>query len=215
LPDRTLDPAKRRASTNRRKIRWRAKHKELARLAALEEKRLHREALDAARVAAGKLPLREARVASLAKFRQKVADTKAMISLWWFAPEIDFDAAVNARVTESPNLDSSTVRSFVEACARNCRAASVNMNAFTMEHGAHTANHKRVIFHELIEKGVPLSEAAQRCHRESFKPSPLLSGVAQALDTGRRFDEAKEKWQTGDAIVAELLGRGASRIQPQ
>jgi hypothetical protein len=215
LPDRTLDPAKRRASTNRRKIRWRAKHKELARLAALEEKRLHREALDADRVARGLLPIKLAKAESLKRWRERQATLKVQISKSWYAPEMDIADAINQRIAESSNLDSGTVRSFVEACARNCRAVDLNFNAFNLMNGAHVGNHKRTIFHELVAAGVPLSEAAERCHRESFRPDPALSGIQQSLGVCRRFDAARERWETGDAIVAELLGRGASRIQPQ
>jgi len=175
----------------------------------VEAKRLHRIELDNARVARGLLPIREAKAASLAKFRAKIADLKLMIERCWFAPEVDIEATINQRIAESSNLDSSLVRSLVEGCARNCRGASLNLNAFTLEHGAHVGNHKRTIFHELIEQGVPLTAAALRCHRESFKPDPSLSGVQQALDTCRRFDEAKEKWQSGDEIVTALLGRHA------
>jgi len=203
------------AASNKRKIRWRAKHKELARLAALEAKRLHRASLDAARVAAGKLPLAEANREKLRRFRAKQERMKDFIAECWFGPEIVVEAAISQRVTASPNLDSAMVRSFVEACARNCRGASVNMNKFTMLHGAHVSNHCRTVFHELVQSGVPLSEAAQRCHRESFKPDPQLSGVQQALDTCRRFDEAKEKWGDGSEIINALLGRGASSVHSE
>jgi hypothetical protein len=203
------------AASNKRKIRWRAKHKELARLAALEEKRLHREALDAARVAAGKLPLAEANREKVRKFREKQARMKDSVAECWFGPEIDIADAIRQRIAASPNLDSSTVRSFVEACARNCRAIDLNLNAFTLHHGAHIGNHKRTVFHELIEQGVPVAEAAQRCHTEVFKPDPRLSGVQQALDTCRRFDEAKEKWGNGSEILSALLGRGAPRVRSE
>ncbi len=193
------------SSARVRKRRWRAR-KRLEKLEAEKAaKAAHRAELDAVRVAAGKLPIAEARREKVRKFRQKQADLKSQIEKMWFAPSLDFDVVVNQRIAESPNLDPSLSRSFVEACARNCRANSLNLNAFNLEHGAHVGNHKRTVFHELIEKGAPLSEAAERCHRETFKPNPLLSGVPQAVDIGRRFDEAQEKWGDGSQIVDELL----------
>ncbi len=190
------------SSSNRRKRKWRAKWKEIHRLEKIAER-------DRRRVEKGLLPLADANREKVKKFREKQARMKDFVAECWFGPDIDMEAAIHQRIAASPNLDSSLVRSLVEGCARNCRGSSLNLNAFTLEHGAHRANHARTVLHELLESGVPLSEAATRCHKEAFKPNLSLLGVQQALDTCRRFDDARDKWGDGSEIVAALLGKSA------
>jgi hypothetical protein len=204
-----LDPNKRRASNRIRLQRWRARKRAEKAAAILEAKRLHRIELDNLRVARGLLPIKEAKAASLAKFRETQAALKEEIRTSWFGPPIDLEDAIRQREIESPNLDSYTVRQIVEGRERNCRSVSLHLNAFTLKHGVHLANQQRLVFHELVEQGVPLREAMERCAVEPFKPNAKLSGVAQSLDTLRRFSEAQEKWEIGDAIIDVLLGHAA------
>ena len=130
-----------------------------------------------------------------------------MIATMWFAPPLDFDAVVNQRILESPNLDSSLVRNLVVAAERNCIVNVLNLNAFTLARGIHIACHQRTVTHELWESGVPLGIAVERATREPFVPNASLTGIPQALDTCRRFDAAREKWGDGSGIVDLLLGR--------
>src|SRR5271155_1998316 len=145
-----------------RKKKGRAKWREIHRLEKIAER-------DRRRVAKGLLPLKEANAAKVKQHREKIAALKESITNCWFAPSLDLDAVVSQRIADSPNLDPSTVRGLVAATERNCAANSLNLNAFVLKRGFHIACHARTIFHELIEQGVPLAEAAQRCHRESFK----------------------------------------------
>jgi hypothetical protein len=195
------------SSARVRKRRWRAR-KRLEKLEAEKAaKAAHRAELDAARIARGLLPIAEARREKVRKFREKQARMKDFVAQCWFGPEIDMETATQARIAQCPNLDPSISRSFVESQARSCAANYLNLNALVLKRGFHIACHARTIFHELVESGVPLTEAAQRCHKEVFKPDPSLSGVQQALDTCRRFDEARDKWGTGETIANARLGR--------
>jgi hypothetical protein len=190
--------APRKLSTPRVRL-WRARQREKARLAKIA-------VLDVKRIAKGKLPLKEANLAKQAKFQAKKKALQIEVRKMWFAPEISYESAIGQTAARNTDWDASFVRSLVDGYVRACRGAGVSLNEFSMQDGAHRANHARVVFHELIAAGVSLSEAAQRCHLESFKPNESLSGVLQSLDTIRRFEAAQDRWGFGNEIGDALLG---------
>jgi hypothetical protein len=195
------------SSVNIRHRRWRARQKEKKLAAIAEAKRLRRIELDNARVARGLLPLKLAKAESLAKFRAKQKKLRELVNNSWFGPEIDMEVVMQQRIAESPNLDPDTVRSFVESQARNCVVNYLNLNAFVLKRGFHIACHQRTVTHELIESGVPIQEAVERATREPFVPNASLSEIPRALDTCKRFDDARDKLGDGSCIADALLNR--------
>jgi len=204
VPDRTIDPAKRRASTNRRKIRWRIRQREKAAAAIVEAKRLRREALDAARIVRGLLPIKLANLEKVRKFRQKGADTKAMISQCWFAPELTNSEFED--FAREQGWDASQLQSRFASFNRVAAMCELNVNRYLIQHYGQGAEDSRLRFHEAwlqtqdIRKALELAKNL-KIHFEG------RNSVHVELNRQARYQAARERWGTGDEIVSVLLGR--------
>jgi hypothetical protein len=207
VPDRTIDPVKRRASTNRRKIRWRARQCEKTLAAIAEAKRLHREALDAARVSRGLLPLREAKAASLAKFREKQKAPRELVKNSWFGPSLtpsEFEDCAREQ-----GWDASVAESRWASFNRVAAVCEVNVNRYLLRHYGQGAKDARLRFHEAWLQTHDIGKALEAAKTINIQFEGRNS-IYVELNRQARYEAARERWGTGDEIVSALLGRTAS-----
>jgi hypothetical protein len=206
VPGRTIDPVKRRASTNRRKIRFRARQKEKKVAAIAEAKRLHREALDAARVARGLLPLKLAKAASLAKFREKQKLLRELVKNSWFGPSLtndEFD-----QYAKEQGWDVSVAESRWASFNRVAAVCEVNVNRYLLRHYGQGAEDARLRFHESWLQTQDIGKALE--FAKTIKVQFVgRNAVSVELNRQARYEAARERWSAGSEIVAALLGKSA------
>jgi hypothetical protein len=205
-PDRTIDPRRRQDSTNRRHRRWRQRQKEKKLAAIAEAKRLRREALDADRVARGLLPIKEAKAASLAKFRKKQAVLNEMIRTSWFAPSLtqaEFD-----QYAKEQGWNSSQAASRFESFNRVAAVCEVNVNRYLLRHYGQGAEDARLRFHEAWLQTQDIGKALEAAKKIQIQFKGRNS-VCVELNRQARYEAARERWGAGSEIVAALLGKSA------
>jgi hypothetical protein len=191
-------------ASRRRKIRFRARQKEKKLAAIAEAKRLHREALDVARVARGLLPLKLAKAESLAKFRAKRKKLRELVKNSWFAP-----ALTDTEFTEyakEQGWDASQTDSRWTSLYRVAAICGVNVNLYLIRHYGQGAENARLLFHEawLQAQDIPKALEAAKTIKVQFVGR---NAVYVDLNRQERYQAARDRWGVGSEIVGALLGR--------
>lgn len=206
MPDRTRDILKKRASTNQRKIRWRARQKEKKLAAEVAAKLARAIERDRRRMEKGLLPIKEVNREKVRKFREKQADLKSMISQSWFAPTLS-ESEFHDYAKEH-GWDASQATSRFESFNRVAAVCEVNLNLYLLRHYGQGAEDARLRFHEswLQTQEVGKALEAAKTIKIQFEGR---NSIYTELNRQARYEAARERWGAGSEIVAALLGKTA------
>jgi hypothetical protein len=151
MPDRTLDPAKRRASTNARKIRFRARLRAKREAEALAAREAHKAELAARRAARGLPPkLTSTERARRCRERQAADREAVRLSQWFSAPFKDYFEAKAYLVGEKPDLPPATIESILETTRNEVRRWDLHWNRYVVTHSVMAARLRRAIVWQFL-----------------------------------------------------------------
>jgi len=151
VPDRTLDPAKRRASTNARKIRFRVRLRAKKEAESLAAREAHRQDLARLREAKGLPPVKTS-TQRAAETRHRQAEAKRVIKddSWFSAPFKDYFEAKAFLVGVRPDLPSATIESILETTRNEVRRWDLHWNRYVVTHSVMAARVRRAIVWQFL-----------------------------------------------------------------